>query len=204
MKTKTLTTDEKGKLAALREHLAEEIGEAWASMCLSMEQFKRRHYLRLGELFIKLRRTFAKDRKGDQAFSAFVRQRCPAIKRESRDEYMAYRKRLGPVSATSVAHLPPLRRVTEPHVNDVNRPRDQYRRIVDEEVKETARFEVQRENEFEIIRELAFKIINIGFRALSVKMHPDKDGGSNVSMRRLNQAKKLLSDGLIRAVARAI
>jgi hypothetical protein len=60
------------------------------------------------------------------------------------------------------------------------------------------------ENEAEMVHELASKIINTGFRILSVKMHPDKDGGSNHSMRRLNAAKKLLQDALIRAAARLI
>jgi hypothetical protein len=212
-KTKTLATDEIGKLKRLREHLAEEIGEAYAALYASMEQIRRRHYYRLGELFIRLRMTFNKGHNGDREFAAFCRKKFPAIKQPAQSEYMTYRKKLGGKVSSSIAaaihraipdHLPPLRRVTEPHVNDVNRPRDQYRRIVDDEVEEPTRFEVKHENETAMVRELAEKIISAGFRVLSVKMHPDKDGGSNLGMRRLNQAKKLLQDALIRAIARAI
>jgi hypothetical protein len=209
----TLATDEIGKLKRLREHLAEEIGEAYAALYASMEQIRRRHYYRLGELFIRLRLTFGKNKEGESQFAAFCRKRFPAIKQPAQSEYMTYRKKLGgKVTAIAAAitsssmpdHLPPLRRVTEPHVSDVNRPRDQYRRIVDEEVEEPTRFEVKHENETALVRELAEKIISAGFRVLSVKMHPDKDGGSNLGMRRLNQAKKLLQDALIRAIARSI
>jgi hypothetical protein len=207
-KTKTLATDEVGKLKRLREHIATEIGEAYAGLHASMEQIRRRHYHRLGELFIRLRMTFQKGRKGDDECSQYCQKHFPAIKKPQRAEYIIYRKkiggRIGSASAEVDGKLPPLRRTAYPNASDVNRPRDQYRRIVDEEVEEPTRFEVKQENETAMIRELAEKIISAGFRVLSVKMHPDKDGGSNLGMRRLNQAKKLLQDALIRAIARAI
>jgi hypothetical protein len=70
---------------------------------------------------------------------------------------------------------------------------------------EPAQFEVPRsarEIENELIAELAGKIISAGFRVLSVKMHPDKQGGSNEAQRRLNSAKALLQESLTRQTLR--
>jgi hypothetical protein len=206
MKTKTLTTDEKGKLAALREHLAAEIGAAWAGLYSSMEQLKRRHYYKLGELFIKLRTTFGRGSKGEADFVAFCRNRFHAIKDAQRIEYTRYRKKLGgKLRGASITDLPPLRVTASPHLHETGLAGARsYKRIVDEEIDEPTRFERELENENEMVRELAFKIINTGFRVLSVKMHPDKDGGSNVGMRRLNQAKKLLQDAFTHIAARRL
>jgi len=49
------------------------------------------------------------------------------------------------------------------------------------------------------VLDLAAKIVNAGFKVLAVKLHPDKQGGSHDAMRRLNAAKKLLTDGLTRS-----
>jgi hypothetical protein len=199
---KDLVKDEKGRLMQLREILVEEIDSAWMNLQSSFEQLRRQHYHRLGELFIQLRLTFQKDKKGDREFGAFCKKHWPKIKDTARKEYIAYRKGLGPVtSASREADLPPLRHVTAPNVSQTNRPGDQYRRIVDHEVKEPESFHVpstKREQENELILDLAEKIINAGFRVLSVKLHPDKDGGSNEAQRRLNAAKKLLQDALAR------
>jgi hypothetical protein len=200
---KTIVKDEKAELTRLRDQLVDEIDSAWSGLQASLEQIRRRWYHSLGELFIQLRGTFDKGRKGDDSFVAFCRKHWPQIGNPQRKEYMTYRKRLGPVaSASAEADLPPLRRVTSPHNyrGDQDRPRDQYRRIVDDEAK-GEQFDVprsKREVENELVVELAGKIINAGFRVLAVKMHPDKDGGSNEAQRRLNAAKKLLESALLR------
>lgn len=41
-------------------------------------------------------------------------------------------------------------------------------------------------------RELALKLVDIGFKALATKLHPDKPGGSNEAMHRLTRIKKRL------------
>ena len=201
-KTTTLVKDEKGQLMRMRDQLVEEIESAWASLQLSLDQLRRRHYHRLGELLIQLRMTFAEGKQGDREFGAFCEKHGPKIRKNARNEYMEYRRALGPVLATSrEVDLPPLRHITQPHVSQVNRPSDQYRRIVDHEVDEPETFSVprtKREQENELILDLAEKIINAGFKTLAVKLHPDRDGGSNEAMRRLNAAKKLLQDALLR------
>lgn len=198
MKTKTLAKDEQGDLNRLREHLVNEIDEANARRYSAMETVRRVHYHRLGELFIKLRATFNKD----SDFVAFCRDKFPGIKDAARTEYIGYRKRLGPVK--SAAELPPLRGGGANNTSHTTTKRERYKNIIDEEIAQPSRFEVERDNEAEMVRELAEKIIAVGFRTLSVKMHPDKDGGSDLGMRRLNAAKKLLQDALIRAAASLI
>lgn len=46
------------------------------------------------------------------------------------------------------------------------------------------------------ISALCNKIIDIGYRVLSVELHPDKKGGSEESMRRLNAARARLREGV--------
>jgi hypothetical protein len=203
MKT-TLAKDKQGELKRLREQITEEIDSAWADLYSSMEQIRRKHYYRLGGLFIQLRLTFLKGNKGDKEFSAYCRRQFPAIKDPQRNEYVAYSKKLKRASTSAEFDLPPLRQTIYPsHDHNDERAR-KYKHIANDEVEEPTRFEQEMESEAEMVHELASKIISAGFRVLSVRMHPDKDGGSNLGMRRLNAAKKLLQDALVRAAARLI
>ena len=43
-----------------------------------------------------------------------------------------------------------------------------------------------------IDREIALQLIDEGFKALAVKFHPDKEGGSGDAMARLNKARAWL------------
>jgi hypothetical protein len=201
---KTIIKDEKAELTRLREQLVDDIGSAWAGLQASLEQVRRRWYHKLGELFIQLRMTFPKGHEADIQFAAFCKKHWPKIGQPQRSEYIAYRKKLGPVTSISAEiDLPPLRRITEPyharkHVS-IERDKSDFKRIVDD--VEIDQFDVPRsksEVENELVVELAGKIINAGFRVLAVKMHPDKDGGSNEAQRRLNAAKKLLESALLR------
>jgi len=200
--TTTLEQDKQGQLTRLRDEIMEDIETAWAGLQTSMEQLRRRHYYRLGELFIQLRTTFDKGKKGDTAFVAFCRSHGPKIENGARQEYITYRKLLGKVGSRSDGRdLPPLRKITDPagHRKDANRPREQYRRIVNDEVNDPEVFSgrTRKEDLAQLVIDLAEKIINAGFRVLSVKMHPD-NGGSNEAQKRLGMAKKLLQDALLR------
>jgi hypothetical protein len=206
---KTLAKDEQGELMRIREHLTEEIEGAWANLYSSMEQLQRKHYYRLGGLLTQLRATFRKGNKGDKEFSKYCRDRFPGIKDAQRNEYVTYHKKLKRSSTSrEIDDYPPIRHISNAtkataHVASERR-KSSYKQIVDEEVEEPTRFEREQANESEMVHELASKIITTGFRVLSVKMHPDKDGGSDIGMRRLNAAKKLLQDALVRAAARLI
>jgi hypothetical protein len=206
--TKTLARDEKGELQRTREQLVDDIIEAQIKLSTSMEQVRRHHYHKLGELFIQLRMTF----KADIEFGKFCADKFPAIKPPQRHEYMAYRKKLGEVASAAATgrHFPPLRQTTYPNRDHRDERQSTYTRIVDDEVDEDRkRFEMpptEREKENEIVLDLAEKIVSAGFRVLAVKLHPDKGNGdkraANEAMRRLNAAKALLLDALTRAELR--
>jgi hypothetical protein len=52
-----------------------------------------------------------------------------------------------------------------------------------------------RAQEHALQRELAIKLIDIGYKVLSTKLHPDK-GGSAEAMSRLNAVRKLLKEAV--------
>jgi hypothetical protein len=207
MKTKTLATNKQGELQKTREVIAGEIREASARLYTSMEQVRRNHYFRLGELFIQLRITFQKGNKGDREFAGYCREQFPGIKDPQRNEYVAYRKALKRRSTPSEVALPSMRTTVFPDYDQKNEPARRYKQIVEEEISDVEPFEIKRQppkEEDELVLELADKIITTGFKILAVKLHPDKDGGSNDAMRRLNKAKKLLSDALTHASTRLL
>src|SRR5215510_10557259 len=103
---KTLAKNEKANLEQLRKRLIGEIDNAWTKLQVSMEQMQRHHFHKLGELFMRLRVTFERTGRGDRDFNQFCAKHWPGIDRRSRQNYIAYRKRLGPISADRSA-LPP-------------------------------------------------------------------------------------------------
>jgi hypothetical protein len=50
------------------------------------------------------------------------------------------------------------------------------------------------EKEGELLRELVIECCNIGYKALATRMHPDKPGGSDEAMSRLNKARRIFKD----------
>lgn len=56
---------------------------------------------------------------------------------------------------------------------------------------------MRKEKELRLVRDLARQIIDIGFKVLATKLHPDKTGGSREAMQRLNQAKDLLKQAVL-------
>jgi hypothetical protein len=187
-----------------RNAIVAEIDDLWTQYAGSVQQMERKYFYRFGEKFIELRKTFAKNKAGDNEFSAYCKKHWPKITPHQRQYYTAYRKRLG--SRAKARDLPPLRHPKErKRWKKTERRKSSYKKIVDEEMGETEQFEVpqtERDVENELIAELAGKIVSAGFRVLSVKMHPDKEGGSNEAQRRLNSAKTMLQDALTKQVLR--
>ena len=204
--SKTLVLDKAGELSRMREQIAERIEGDWSKLQkreTKMAQACRRIKVDLGEEFLHLRDTYGeKDRKG---FVAYCRKRFPAIGEQKRNLYISYRLKLGPVEKLDLTlPLPAVEKVVQPlsykRKQKKQRKQFEYGRIVDEEV-DPADYEgpiTKREAENELVFELAEKIISAGFRVLSVKLHPDRDGGSNEAQKRLSAAKKLLEDALAR------
>lgn len=53
-----------------------------------------------------------------------------------------------------------------------------------------------RDREQRLLRELAHKLVDIGYRVLAAKLHPDKPGGSTEAMKRLNEVRRLLKEAV--------
>jgi hypothetical protein len=187
-------------LVKARNGIVAEIDDLWTQYQAGVEQVNRKYFHRMGEQFIQLRKTFPKGKSGDNEFAKFCTKHWPNIKPRQRLFWTSYRKRLGPSSRFKNRDLPPQQdTATSERYRKKYRVKSTYRKIVDEEMEQPEQFEIPRsarEIENELIAELASKIINAGFRVLSVKMHPDKEGGSNEAQRRLNSAKTLLQDAL--------
>jgi len=204
MSSKTLVKDEIGTLLRERDNLISKIDDTLARMQVSFEQWKRHYYFELGELFTRLRKMLPKGHKGDVDFSALCKKHWPKIKTRSRQDYMMYFRRLGS-SRIAMRDLPPLQKLADPPTykrnQNLNTERLSYKRILDEEYRDPAHFEIERskkEIEHDLIIELAEKIVSTGYRTLSIKMHPDKKGGTNEAQRRLNAAKDMLDEALVR------
>jgi hypothetical protein len=71
--------------------------------------------------------------------------------------------------------------------------RRRERRVLDAigevEVDHIAQERASRDEETRLHRELALQLIDIGYRALATRLHPDRAGGSRDGMRRLNRVR---------------
>jgi Protein of unknown function (DUF3102) len=90
------------------------------------------------------------------------------------------------------------RELTEPGHTAKQRARTQktrpYRKAIsDVDVDDIARHRDTREEEVRLHRELALQLIDIGFKALATRLHPDR-GGSRIGMQRLNTVRRHLTD----------
>ena len=188
-----------------RNTIVAEIDDLWTQYQGSVEQMERKYFYLFGEKFIELRKTFPKGQMGDKEFVTYCKKHWPHISEHQRQYYIKYRKRLGSGRAQARS-LPPLRDPKErKRWKKTQRKRSAYKKIVDEEMGQPEEFEIPQSEsdvENELIAELAAKIISAGFRVLSVKMHPDKEGGSNDAQRRLNSAKTMLQDALTKQALR--
>lgn len=52
-----------------------------------------------------------------------------------------------------------------------------------------------RENEKKLLRQLSHQLVDIGYKVLAAKLHPDK-GGSTDAMKRLNEVRRILKEAI--------
>jgi hypothetical protein len=64
------------------------------------------------------------------------------------------------------------------------------------DVERLAEERQSREREAKLIKQLAHQLIDIGYRVLATKLHPDRPGGSHEAMKRLNQVRRLLKEAV--------
>lgn len=199
------------ELARPRTVIVMDIKHAFAEMRGAIGEVERKFKYRIGGLFIELRTTFEKGKSGTREFNDYCDDRDLPFKPHGRDEWMIYYNKLQRKisSAEDIPkRFPPLRSVTHKgHVEPVYTERkiaQEYKDKINAAFKAQRRFEVEQqdcEKEDELIHQLATKIVDVGYRVLSVKLHPDK-GGSHDAMRRLGAAKELLKHALTHRIVR--
>lgn len=203
MKTLAKEAVEK-RIERAKESVAIEIEQTLVSFQGSIMEVENRYRYKLGGLFRFLRSLFDQDGKSEQEcsreFNAYCEDRFD-VRRPQRYEYMQYHERSGgelPSSAEdgeAPDNLKPMTHLTRNRNRNDGDTRDIYKKIVNKAIANKERWKVavqKRERENELICELASKIIEVGFRTLSVKLHPDKDGGSDEAQKRLHAAKQML------------
>jgi len=210
--SKTLVVDEVGNAVRKRDNLIRNIDDTLAKMQVSFEKWQRHYFYALGEMFTRLRAMLPDPGyKGDVDFRRLCAKHWPKLHKRSRQRYMVYyeelSKKLGrPRGVPRDLELPVLIKTISPKTyrsdQQRNKARLTYKRILDEEYQDPAHFQIKRsakEVENDLVSELAGKIISTGYRTLSIKMHPDRKGGTNEAQRRLNAAKEMLDQMLERA-----
>ena len=64
--------------------------------------------------------------------------------------------------------------------------------LADVDVEAVSQDRQARADEIELHRELALEMIDIGFKALATRLHPDRPGGSRAAMARPNRVREEL------------
>jgi len=154
------------------------------------------YYRRAGEMLHEARGGFPEDRAGERDFWSKAQRDFKRGKDQLRN-YM------------SLADLPSHSARSEPYVSlrqalgdtearrgggSWHAPVQQVMGTIDFDRLRRERGEQEKEDQ--MVRQLAMKIVDIGYRALAAKMHPDVRGGSKEGMQRLNEAKQLLKEAL--------
>jgi hypothetical protein len=62
------------------------------------------------------------------------------------------------------------------------------------DLKRYDRDQVEAAKEHEIVRKLGHEVINLGYKVLATKMHPDRPGGSTEAFQRLQPARRLVRE----------
>lgn len=92
-----------------------------------------------------------------------------------------------------------LSEVTHPDQKSHHRDkwRTQVKEVVDKvNVTRMAQEKQSKVDESKLMHELAMKLIDIGYRVLAAKLHPDKRGGSKEAMERLNRVRQILKGAI--------
>ena len=151
------------------------------------------HYRRAGEMLLE-----AKAQVGPRGWVEWVRRNFKGL---SRATSYAYMKLAEETAGRSVRDLTgkTMTSILDP---DQSRPRaqawhDPVKKVMQSvDLSALKRERQNRIEEAKMVRNLALQLINIGYRALAAKLHPDKPGGSTEAMSRLNKVKALLQGAL--------
>jgi hypothetical protein len=64
-----------------------------------------------------------------------------------------------------------------------------YVESVEEEIRRRQQDHLERDKERKLREKLAIKVIDDGFKLQAMQLHPDKEGGSEKAMKRLNDVR---------------
>jgi hypothetical protein len=144
----------------------------------------REHYRRAGELLLEARDQVAAFKWGAWLSKNFALSRVTAWR------YMKMAEKIhADPSIVSHGKQPSMRQTIRPNEGYAH---VHWRPVIDAtkqiNVDEFAEVRQARNQEIELHRELALELIDVGFKALATRLHPDR-GGSKDAMRRLNRVR---------------
>ena len=149
------------------------------------------HYRRAGEMLLE-----AREQCKHGEWTAWV-ERNFRLSQKTAQNYM----KLAGFSKTKRAAFSTLSSATEPHRDPSHRPtppawQKPVQRVVQGvNMKALVADQQSRLKEEKLVRELCLQIIDIGYKVLAAKLHPDK-GGSAEAMARLNKARRNLKEAV--------
>jgi hypothetical protein len=149
------------------------------------------HYRRAGEMLVE-----AKDQLEHGEFVAWVKRQF-RITRETASHYMrlaAHSQKSGAPDFSSMSDF--IRKTSNPNYNRPTSWHDPVKQITARvNVDALAKERQNREREAQMLRKLSHQLIDIGFKVLAAKLHPDK-GGSVEAMARLNKVRTTLKGAI--------
>jgi hypothetical protein len=143
------------------------------------------HYRRAGEMLLEA--------KEQLSYGEWI----PWLKRNfelSRTTANRYMKLAQAGQKNRARRISTLSELIEPHRESHHQPawHEPVRESINKvNVEKLVQERQDREKEERLVKEVAIRLIDIGYRALAAKLHPDK-GGSAEAMARLNKARDLL------------
>lgn len=144
----------------------------------------REHYVKAGEMLIE-----AKDQVGHGRWGAWLSKNFDLHATTAR-EYMRYARAQNEGVTLDMPSMMSFTGRTERRREERGSKQQQaFRRILQDVARDTFVQERQsRDDEINLHRDLALELIDIGFRALATRLHPDR-GGTKDAMARLNRVR---------------
>jgi hypothetical protein len=147
------------------------------------------HYRRAGEMLLEAREQLAHGAWGKWLKSNFE------LSRQTAYTYMQWAEHHLSGGAIQVPYAS-MREMTghTERQRERRQAESKFREILREVAPETYApkpKQVAREDETQLHRDLALELIELGYRALATKLHPDR-GGSHAAMKRLNRVREVL------------
>jgi Protein of unknown function (DUF3102) len=151
----------------------------------------REHYCQVGEMLIEAQDQIARGKWGSWLNKNFNLSRATAYR------YMEWARRHAEAASHPVRQMPTsLRDMTGDRARDReernSKQQQNFRRVLRDVARDDFVQERQtRDDEIKLHRELAEELVDLGYRALATRLHPDR-GGSKDAMSRLNLVREEL------------